>query len=52
MFDCIDVTQEQRPTTLPFKGAFLQFGKNQVHLMELPNMDPTSGRPQHGGRGQ
>jgi hypothetical protein len=22
----------------------------QVHLMELPNPDPTTGRPEHGGR--
>ena len=52
MFNCIDVTANQRPTTLPFNGAFLQFGRSQIHLMELPNPDPTSGRPEHGGRGK
>lgn len=51
MFNCIDVTADQRPITLPFQGAFLQFGRSQIHLMELPNPDPTNGRPEHGGRG-
>ena len=25
-------------------------GAQQIHLMELPNPDPTKGRPEHGGR--
>ena len=39
-----------RPTTLPYNGAFLRVGNDQIHLMGLPNPDPTSGRPDHGGR--
>ena len=39
-----------RPTTLPFDGAFLRCGDSQVHLMELPIIDPIDGRPEHGGR--
>ena len=39
-----------RPTTLPYPGAFLKIGPNQIHLMQLPNPDPTTGRPEHGGR--
>ena len=39
-----------RPTKLPYPGAFLRLGPDQIHLMELPNPDPTEGRPEHGGR--
>lgn len=39
-----------RPPTLPYPGAFLRVGDDQIHLMGLPNPDPTSGRPDHGGR--
>ena len=36
---------------LPYPGAFLRIGTNhQIHLMELPNPDPTTDRPVHGGR--
>lgn len=49
VFDFKDDTH-LRPTTLPFKGAFLKFGRDQIHLMELPNPDPIDDRPEHGGR--
>jgi glyoxylase I family protein len=39
----------ERPS-LPFPGAWLQIGPQQIHLLELPNPDPTTGRPTHGGR--
>jgi glyoxylase I family protein len=39
----------ERPD-LGFKGAWLRLGEQQLHLLELPNMDPTTGRPAHGGR--
>ena len=39
----------ERPK-LGFPGAWLTIGAQQVHLLELPNPDPTSGRPEHGGR--
>lgn len=38
---------------LPFRGAYLNIGDGQeMHLMELPNPDPTGlgQRPEHGGR--
>ena len=35
---------------LPFPGAFLRGGNQQIHLMELPNPDPLENRPEHGGR--
>jgi glyoxylase I family protein len=35
---------------LPYPGAWLGAGAQQIHLMELPNPDPAAGRPEHGGR--
>ncbi|MGR9086380.1 MAG: VOC family protein [Gammaproteobacteria bacterium] len=41
----------ERPP-LPFPGAWLQVGPGiqQIHLLELDNPDPVTGRPEHGGR--
>ncbi|THG12511.1 hypothetical protein TEA_012286 [Camellia sinensis var. sinensis] len=42
---------EARPDDkLPYRGAWLWVGSEMIHLMELPNPDPLTGRPQHGGR--
>ena len=41
--------QVDRPD-LGFPGAWFQLGDQQVHLLELVNMDPVTGRPEHGGR--
>jgi len=35
---------------LGFPGAWLTLGDRQLHLLEVPNPDPVSGRPAHGGR--
>lgn len=35
---------------LGFPGAWLQVGEQQIHLLEVPNVDPVNGRPSHGGR--
>ncbi len=35
---------------LGFPGAWFQIGAQQIHLLELNNPDPTTGRPEHGGR--
>lgn len=41
---------ESRPD-LGYLGAWLTINEQQqIHLLELPNPDPTSGRPAHGGR--
>lgn len=40
---------ESRPD-LGYAGAWLNVGKQQIHLLELPNPDPVKGRPAHGGR--
>jgi len=40
---------DSRPD-LGYPGAWLQVGKAQIHLLELPNPDPLEQRPEHGGR--
>jgi len=47
--DILGMQPTERPD-LPFPGAWLQIGGQQIHLLELDNPDPTSGRPAHGGR--
>lgn len=47
--DVLGLQQTERPN-LPFPGAWLQLGEQQIHLLELDNPDPTIGRPVHGGR--
>ncbi len=44
-FELID----ERPD-LGFPGAWLAVGAQQIHLLELPNPDPVTARPRHGGR--
>jgi len=40
---------DSRPD-LGYPGAWLWAGRQQIHLMQLPNPDPSTGRPIHGGR--
>ena len=40
---------DSRPD-LGYPGAWLNIGSQQIHLLELPNPDPVTGRPDHGGR--
>ncbi len=47
--DVLGMQQTERPD-LGFPGAWLQLGAQQIHLLELENSDPTTGRPEHGGR--
>jgi len=47
--DILGMPLMERPN-LGFPGAWLQIGSQQIHLLELHNPDPTTGRPQHGGR--
>ncbi len=35
---------------LGYPGAWLQLADSQIHLMELPDPDAKSVRPEHGGR--
>ncbi|MDP3332580.1 MAG: VOC family protein [Methylococcaceae bacterium] len=47
--DILGLQQVHRPD-MGFPGAWFQLGEQQVHIMELNNPDPTTGRPAHGGR--
>ena len=47
--EVLGVQQVERPD-LGFPGIWMQLGEQQLHLLELQNPDPTTGRPQHGGR--
>jgi len=40
---------DQRPD-LGYPGAWLETGRQQIHLLRLPSPDPLTGRPAHGGR--
>ena len=42
-------TDDSRPD-LGYAGAWLVVGDQQVHLLELSNVDPVAGRPAHVGR--
>ena len=41
--------RDDRPD-LGYPGAWLQVGEQQIHLLEVENVDPVTGRPAHGGR--
>ena len=45
----LGATPLPRPA-LGFPGAWLSLGGVVLHLLELPNPDPTTDRPAHGGR--
>ena len=47
--EILGLQQVDRPD-LGFPGAWLQLGAQQLHLLELENPDPITGRPEHGGR--
>jgi glyoxylase I family protein len=47
--DILGLQQIDRPD-LGFPGAWFQVGTQQIHLLELKNPDPVTGRPEHGGR--
>ncbi|ALP53432.1 glyoxalase [Candidatus Tenderia electrophaga] len=35
---------------LGYPGVWFDVGQQQLHLMQVPNPDPVTGRPEHGGR--
>lgn len=47
--DVLGATPLARPA-LGFPGAWLSLNGLVLHLLELPNPDPTQNRPAHGGR--
>src|SRR3569623_913612 len=48
--DSLCLTADPSRPDLGYAGAWLGLGAQQLHLLELPNPDPTTGRPAHGGR--
>lgn len=48
--DIIGLAVDPCRPDLGYPGAWLTVGKQQIHLLELPNPDPVEGRPEHGGR--
>ena len=48
--DVLSMTVDDKRPDLGYPGAWLNFGNEQIHLLQLPNPDPVHGRPEHGGR--
>ncbi|XP_006342327.1 uncharacterized protein [Solanum tuberosum] len=46
----LEINEARPHEKLPYRGAWLWVGSEMIHLMELPNPDPFTGRPEHGGR--
>ncbi|KAI4335266.1 hypothetical protein L6164_013929 [Bauhinia variegata] len=46
----LEINEARPHDKLPYRGAWLWVGSEMIHLMELPNPDPLTGRPPHGGR--
>ena len=48
--DLLGLAQDASRPELGYPGAWLQVGSQQIHLLQLDNPDPVSGRPAHVGR--
>ncbi|MGD8566653.1 MAG: VOC family protein [Gammaproteobacteria bacterium] len=48
--DVLGLSVDDSRPDLGFPGAWLKVGAQQIHLLELPNPDPVTDRPEHGGR--
>jgi glyoxylase I family protein len=48
--DTLGLDVDSARPDLGYSGAWLTLGAQQIHLLELPNPDPATGRPEHGGR--
>lgn len=46
----LGLTPDASRPALGFEGVWYALGTGAIHLINLPNPDPTSGRPEHGGR--
>lgn len=46
----LGLPRDPKRPELGFPGAWLKVGEQAIHLLELPNPDPATGRPDHGGR--
>ena len=48
--DLLGLSVDEGRPDLGYPGAWLRIGEQQIHLLQVPNPDPTEGRPEHGGR--
>jgi glyoxylase I family protein len=48
--DLLGLQQDYSRPELGYPGAWLIVGSQQIHLLELENPDPVTGRPGHAGR--
>lgn len=48
--DVLGMTPDASRPDMSFDGAWLAVGGQQIHLLQVPNPDPVSGRPAHAGR--
>jgi len=48
--DVLGLALDDSRPDMDFSGAWLKVGEQQIHLLELPNFDPVTGRPEHAGR--
>lgn len=48
--DVLGLAVDPTRPDLGYPGAWLRVGTQQIHLLQLPNPDPTAGRPAHVGR--
>lgn len=46
----LKINPDRPDDKLPYRGAWFWVGAEMIHVMELPNPDPQTGRPEHGGR--
>jgi glyoxylase I family protein len=48
--DLLGLEKDLTRPNLGFPGAWLRLGRQQIHLMELPESERGGERPEHGGR--
>jgi glyoxylase I family protein len=48
--DLLGLAVDEGRPELGYPGAWLKVAGQQIHLLEVPNPDPVSGRPAHGGK--
>ena len=48
--DVLGLAVDPTRPDLGYPGAWLRVGTQQIHLLQLPNPDPITGRPAHVGR--
>jgi glyoxylase I family protein len=46
----LGLTPDANRPDLNFEGVWYAVGGGAIHLLALPNPDPLTGRPEHGGR--